>query len=79
MCRKHLDDGRALVGEHPLELAQVPVAQVALLVAHGADEPCGEDVLVVGPVEHTEVPAGRAHGVDPPEIVVRELRRRSAP
>ena len=72
---EHLDDRRALVDEHPLPGDDVPGAALPHLLRRKLEHPHGDDVLVVGAVEDADLAAGREHGVDAPEVVVRELGR----
>ena len=73
--QQDLDDRRALVGEHALELADVPVAPAP----HGRGlelvHPHGDHVLVVGAVPDADLAARGTPRVHPPQVVVREVGR----
>ncbi len=74
--QEHLDDAGALVGEQALELPDVLRPVLPDLLRREPPHPHGDDVLVVGSVEDPDLSAGRAGRMDPPEVVVGELRRR---
>ena len=71
---EHLDDGRALVRQQALELADVPVATPPHRFRNELLDPGDADVLVMGTVEDPDLAASGAGGVHAPEVVVLELR-----
>ena len=68
-----LQHGEPLVAQQPFELADVAVPPVTLVGVDHADHTGGDDVLVVRAVPGAEDPPRRVGGVDPPEVVVREI------
>ena len=71
--QEELDDGGALVDEHPLPLVDVSIASAPGRPGHQVVDPHHEHVLVVAPVEDRDMAGGRRPEVDAPQVVVRAL------
>ena len=71
--QEELDDGRAVVGEHALEVVDLLVAALAPLLAIQLVHPHDQHVLVMAAVEDHDLALRAAPAVDAPEEVVFEL------
>ena len=77
--QEHLDDGRALVDQHLLELLDVGVALAPHRLRRQFLHPHHQHVLVVAAVEHPDLAPLGSPAVDPPQVVVAPSPHRSAP